>query len=291
MTLIPGSAVGIHPGSSSHTDAWSFKYTRPREESFPPAGPHVFPGTASDVLHCQVDAELVVLSACGTAKSRLYGGGEAEGLSSAFLYAGAASVMSSLWNVDSLATAYFMEQFYDAWHGQRVSKPQAWLHACRSVRSADVHQLLDMLAAREKQAREPEDLLAVAVQKGDLLLLSGQSEASAIAYERALDHADRLRLSVDRAQIGRSLRRATGPTEGGGLRARFDEAVEGPDLPRSARRRNGRDEILDFAVRTRGRENSKRPGRKGRPASRPWSTPFFWAGFKLVGDWRETGEA
>ena len=40
------------------------------------------------------------------------GGDEVIGMSRAFLYAGASSVMASLWEVDDRATTHFMGEFY-----------------------------------------------------------------------------------------------------------------------------------------------------------------------------------
>jgi CHAT domain-containing protein/tetratricopeptide (TPR) repeat protein len=58
----------------------------------------------------QVD--LVVLSACETALGERTGGDEIVGLTRALLYAGAASVMASLWSVDDDASAALMTAFY-----------------------------------------------------------------------------------------------------------------------------------------------------------------------------------
>jgi CHAT domain-containing protein len=57
--------------------------------------------------------DLVVLSACESARGPLVRGEGIEGLSRAFFYAGASAVMMSLWGVDDQAGAQFMERFYD----------------------------------------------------------------------------------------------------------------------------------------------------------------------------------
>jgi CHAT domain-containing protein len=57
-------------------------------------------------------ADLVTLSACQTQMGRLAGGDELIGLQRAFLYAGAPSVVASLWSVDDQATGVLMEHFY-----------------------------------------------------------------------------------------------------------------------------------------------------------------------------------
>jgi CHAT domain-containing protein len=60
----------------------------------------------------QLQAELVVLSACDTGQATVLRGDELMGLARAILYAGAAAVLVSLWPVDDLATALLMDAFY-----------------------------------------------------------------------------------------------------------------------------------------------------------------------------------
>lgn len=59
-------------------------------------------------------ADLVTLSACDTGQAKVVRGDELMGLARAFLYAGAAAVLVSLWPVDDLATALLMDAFYRA---------------------------------------------------------------------------------------------------------------------------------------------------------------------------------
>ena len=61
-------------------------------------------------LHAPVD--LVVLSACQTALGKDVRGEGLLGLTRGFMYAGASSVMASLWKVDDESTAELMRQFY-----------------------------------------------------------------------------------------------------------------------------------------------------------------------------------
>ncbi|PSN77476.1 hypothetical protein C8B47_21855 [filamentous cyanobacterium CCP4] len=58
------------------------------------------------------EAPLVVLSACETNVGQLNQGDEIIGLNRAFHYAGASTVMASLWNVDDASTGQLMTAFY-----------------------------------------------------------------------------------------------------------------------------------------------------------------------------------
>ncbi|MGH2350415.1 MAG: CHAT domain-containing protein, partial [Chloroflexota bacterium] len=70
-----------------------------------------------DVFNLQLDGALVTLSACETGRSVVTGGDELIGLSRGFLYAGAATLVQSLWRVEDGSTARLMSSFY---HGLRA---------------------------------------------------------------------------------------------------------------------------------------------------------------------------
>jgi CHAT domain-containing protein len=57
---------------------------------------------------------LVTLSACETGRASIGGGDEVMGLGRGFLYAGAASLLATLWKVDDASSAELMEIFYQA---------------------------------------------------------------------------------------------------------------------------------------------------------------------------------
>ena len=67
--------------------------------------------TAKEILDSQLQADLVVLSACDTGRGRITGDG-VVGLSRSFLAAGVPSVMVSLWQVPDEATSALMLSFY-----------------------------------------------------------------------------------------------------------------------------------------------------------------------------------
>jgi CHAT domain-containing protein len=65
-----------------------------------------------EVYNLKLNADLVVLSACRTALGKDVKGEGLIGLTRGFMYAGAASVVASLWKVEDKATAKLMRRFY-----------------------------------------------------------------------------------------------------------------------------------------------------------------------------------
>jgi len=70
----------------------------------------------NEVFNLNLDADLVVLSACQTGKGKLLRGEGVIGMTRAFMYAGARSLLVSLWSVNDQSTANFMASFYDHMH-------------------------------------------------------------------------------------------------------------------------------------------------------------------------------
>ncbi len=68
--------------------------------------------TTFDIYNLPLNAELVTLSACQTGRTVTGGGGELFGLMRAFLSAGAAALVLSLWQVADQSAARLMEYFY-----------------------------------------------------------------------------------------------------------------------------------------------------------------------------------
>lgn len=96
--------------------------------------------TTLDVFNLRLKASLVTLSACQTGRSVVGGGDELLGLMRAFLYAGAASLVVSLWTVADAATAEWMATFYRALSGGATKSAAAreaqvvWLRQARGMR-------------------------------------------------------------------------------------------------------------------------------------------------------------
>jgi CHAT domain-containing protein/Tfp pilus assembly protein PilF len=72
-----------------------------------------FLDVAETFRRIRLAAELVVLSGCETGLGHLHSGDEIVGLVRAWLYAGAPSVLVSLWTVDDLSTRLLMQEFYE----------------------------------------------------------------------------------------------------------------------------------------------------------------------------------
>jgi CHAT domain-containing protein len=68
--------------------------------------------TAATVLTWQLPGSLVTLSACSTGRQRITPGDELYGLARAFFFAGASSLVVSMWPVDARTTLELMRMFY-----------------------------------------------------------------------------------------------------------------------------------------------------------------------------------
>ncbi len=90
--------------------------------------------TLEHVTRLRLDADLVVLSACGTACGPVVRGEGVESLAWAFLRAGSRSVVATLWRVDDELTATTMTRFYDHMLRGRMSPCEALCAAKREQR-------------------------------------------------------------------------------------------------------------------------------------------------------------
>ena len=85
--------------------------------------------TSAELLEMELQAELVVLSACNTGRGNLSSDG-VIGLSRALIGAGVPNVMVSLWSVPDAPTADLMREFYQQWQAtgnQAIALRQAML--------------------------------------------------------------------------------------------------------------------------------------------------------------------
>lgn len=73
-----------------------------------------------EVFNLKLSADLVTLSACQTGLGQFIKGEGIEGISRAFLFAGASSVLMSLWAVNDQASYQFMRRFYIHLHSSHT---------------------------------------------------------------------------------------------------------------------------------------------------------------------------
>jgi CHAT domain-containing protein len=81
-----------------------------------------------------MNADLVVLSACETGLGRMVRGEGVLGLPRAFFYAGARSVLVSLWSVSDRSTAQLMTTFYESLIGKGETTSEALSNAKETLR-------------------------------------------------------------------------------------------------------------------------------------------------------------
>jgi len=101
-----------------------------------PADGHL---TAQEIYGLSTSADLVVLSACRSGSGRVTGDGIAT-LARAFIYAGAASLVTSLWDVADEPTNQLLPDFYRSW--------LAGASKARALRAAQLYVLRELRAGR-----------------------------------------------------------------------------------------------------------------------------------------------
>ncbi|HKT48288.1 MAG TPA: CHAT domain-containing protein [Candidatus Acidoferrales bacterium] len=91
-----------------------------------------------ELFHLKLSADLLTLSGCGTGLSSISEGDELLGLARGALYAGARSLLLSLWDVSDHSTEQFMAAFYrQCAEGQNLA--QAFAKATKKVRESHPH--------------------------------------------------------------------------------------------------------------------------------------------------------
>ncbi|MGH7774109.1 MAG: CHAT domain-containing protein, partial [Candidatus Binatia bacterium] len=100
----------------------------------------------SDILELKLNADLVVLSACETGLGKLRYGEGIVGLTRAFLYAGAASSVVSLWKVEDQSTSLLMERFY-----QNLKQGLSKAEALRQAKLDIMRSAVDLKATGMRQ--------------------------------------------------------------------------------------------------------------------------------------------
>jgi CHAT domain-containing protein len=92
---------------------------------------------AHEIYELKLPAELVVLSGCRTGLGKEIRGEGLVGLTRAFMHAGSARVLVSLWDVNDEATAELMIRFYSRLLSQDRVSPAAALHTAQLSMAQD----------------------------------------------------------------------------------------------------------------------------------------------------------
>jgi CHAT domain-containing protein len=90
-----------------------------------------------DLFCLNLKADLVTVSACETANGKISGGDDVVGFTRGILYAGASSVVSSLWKVDDRSTKELMIKFYS--NLKKMDKDEALRQAQLQTRKKYPH--------------------------------------------------------------------------------------------------------------------------------------------------------
>jgi CHAT domain-containing protein len=108
----------------------TYRRDNPMFSSFKLADSYV---TALDLFSMNCQANLVALSGCQSGLGQIAEGDDLLGLTRGFLYAGARSLLMSLWNVSDESTVTLMNEFYKEWRSG-ATRARALQNAMRTVR-------------------------------------------------------------------------------------------------------------------------------------------------------------
>jgi CHAT domain-containing protein len=81
--------------------------------------------TLNEIMNCNYNANLIVLSSCLTASGKVESGESVTGLAAAFLYAGTPAVVASFWKVEDTAARELMVSFYTNLLEKHMDKSEA----------------------------------------------------------------------------------------------------------------------------------------------------------------------
>lgn len=205
--------------------------------------------TAEEFLNLEMRVTLLTLSACETGINERRPGDELIGLARSLIYAGAPSVVVSLWTVDDLSTRLLMERFYEclrepSGRGEvQFTKAEALREAQYYVKGLTAQQVLDYYDGQLASV-EPERAHAVRLDRAEAQVLAGDFEPAVAVYD-----------DVRRELVG-----ATGE-HAQTLRERVNSRLA------SWRSRTEATSSIDYEIK-------------------PFDHLFYWAPFVLIGDWK-----
>lgn len=191
---------------------------------------------------------LLTLSACETGINERRPGDELIGLVRSLLYAGAPSVVVSLWTVNDLSTRLLMERFYECLRGlstegaTQMTKAEALQAAQRYVKNLTAQSVFEIYDERLERAHR-QDTSALELDRADAQALAGDLEPAIAAYNDV-----RRRLPGTTSAHAQSLQK------------RVERAL-------ASWRSRAESSYIDYEVK-------------------PFDHLFYWAPFVLVGDWK-----
>jgi CHAT domain-containing protein len=113
----------------------TFRQDNPMFSNFKLADGYI---TALDLFSMQCQANLVTLSGCQSGLGQITESDDLLGLVRGFLYAGARSLLTSLWSVSDDSTVMLMNEFYKTWRTGKT-KANALQQAMQTVRLTYPH--------------------------------------------------------------------------------------------------------------------------------------------------------
>ena len=162
--------------------------------------------TAEQVYSLRLRARLVTLSACQSGLSVRAPGEELFGLTRAFMYAGAATVLISLWPVDDLSTGLLMKSFYMRLLGKERETPARPADALRQAQlelmTTTAGDAINHLNARLARTVSPEESLFLQLDIARLHVMAGDLSAAVGVYtalqHQTAGHSNSLKEFIDR---------------------------------------------------------------------------------------------
>jgi CHAT domain-containing protein len=159
--------------------------------------------TAQDLLGLELAPSVVTVSACRSGMQERRPGDELLGLTRALLYAGAPSVVVTLWPIDDLSTQLVMEAFYA---NLRCDRP---LSLAAALRAAQLHvRDLPASAVRERCDEALEPLEAKDPRRVQLLAARATAESSALDYGAAAASCEEASAAADPRPEAKTLARS-----------------------------------------------------------------------------------
>ncbi|MGI5229860.1 CHAT domain-containing protein [Actinoallomurus sp. CA-142502] len=176
--------------------------------------------TAERIMAMPLPAGLITLSACESGVSGRRLGDELIGLARSLIYAGAASVLVSLWAVDDLSTSLLMRGFYSGLVEGR-SRAEALSLAQRRLRATSLADVIDYCSEAVATAHDTmpssvrllleRNIADARYRAGDYVAACADYERLADAVPPGLSEHRRLTAAVARSRAASRYREAASP--------------------------------------------------------------------------------